>query len=231
MRLVMALAAFAGIVACAAPAIAQSDEGVHILYLVRHGYYDYEDDAEPDVGKALVPLGIAQARLTAARLRGMPVRFSALYSSTMTRARQTALVIQEDFPALEVEQTRILRECTPTTWREDVMAEVSPEEARLCEEQLEVAFSQFFVPTPERDRHDIVVCHGNVIRYLVTRALGVEPKAWLGMSVGNCSLTVIRIAADGAIKVLGVGDVGHLPPNMQTGLYSDARPLAVPNDG
>jgi serine/threonine-protein phosphatase PGAM5 len=223
------------IVACALPALAQEPvdppgggDGVRTLYLVRHGYYDHKDDADPDVGKALVPLGVAQARLVAARLRSLPIEFTALFSSTMTRARQTAFVIQESFPELEVQQTRILRECTPTTWREDIMAEVTSEEARVCEEQLELAFSEFFTPSPQRDRHDLLVCHGNVIRYLVTRALNVEPKAWLGMSIGNCSLTVVRIRADGAIKLLQYSDVGHLPITLQTGLYNSTEVLSIP---
>jgi serine/threonine-protein phosphatase PGAM5 len=228
-RIVFAIV-LAGVLAAHLPS-AWADEkgGVHTLYLVRHGYYDWEEDADPDVGKALVPLGVAQARLTAARLRAMPVDFTALFSSTMTRARQTAFVIHKDFPDLEHQQTRILRECTPTTWREDVMAEVEPGEVEACEAQLEKAFAEFFTPSPDADRHDSVVCHGNVIRYLVTRALNVEPKAWLGMSVGNCSITVIRIRADGAIKVLGVGDVGHIPPNLQTGLFADAGLLSIPS--
>jgi serine/threonine-protein phosphatase PGAM5 len=145
----------------------------------------------------------------------------------MTRARQTAFVIAEDFPELEVQLTRDLRECTPTTWREDIMAEVTPNEAAECEAQLERAFAEYFVPSPEGDRHDILVCHGNVTRYLVTRALGVDPASWLGMSVAHCSITTIRIAPDGALKVLGVGDIGHVPPNLRSGLFSDARELTV----
>lgn len=217
------------LVSCAFPASARDDGGVRTLYLVRHGFYDYEDNAHPDSGKALVPLGVAQARLTASRLRAMPVEFDAIHASTMTRARQTAAVIAESFPGLSVWQTRDLRECTPTTWREDIMAEVTEEEAADCEARIERAFAEFFVPSPDGDRNEIVVCHGNVIRYLVTRCLGVDPHAWLGMSVGNCSITTIRITPDGAFKVLGVGDVGHIPPTLQTGLFRDAGPLVPPD--
>ncbi len=208
---------------------AESD-GVRTIYLVRHGYYDHNDDADPDVGKALVPLGVAQSRLVGARLSALPVEIDALYSSTMTRARQTARVINEELPHLDLQKTRILRECTPTTWREDIMEGHDPGEATECETQLEQAFKEFFVPSPDKDRHEVLVCHGNVIRYLVTRAQGVDPHSWLMMSVGNCSITVIRIKADGSFKILGVGDVGHLPPNLQTGLFNDAGPLSVPSD-
>jgi len=204
----------------------EGDEAsVRTLYLIRHGHYDHEDDADPDVGKALTPLGVAQARLVAARLRSIPVTMTGLHSSTMTRARQTARVINEDFPGLEHQRTRILRECTPTTWRQDIMAKVEPGEAESCEEQLEKAWAEFFVPSRDGERHDIVVCHGNVIRYFVTKVLGVDTQSWLRMSIGNCSVTIVRIQPDGAMKLLGYADVGHLPPNMQTGLYYDTKDL------
>ncbi|MCZ6765694.1 MAG: histidine phosphatase family protein [bacterium] len=198
------------------------------LYLVRHGYYDYNDERDPDVGKALVPLGVAQSRLLADRLQSLPHPFTAFYSSTMTRARETAYVIDEDMPELELIETERLRECIPPTWREDVMAEDEASEVEACQEQLEEAFAHFFVPSKNGDERDLIVAHGNVIRYFVARALGVDPLAWLGMSVGNCSVTVIRVNADNTFKVLAVGDVGHLPPNMQTGWDATDHSLAVP---
>ncbi len=215
----------------AVPSLAEDEgDGVRTIYLVRHGFYDIKDDADPDVGKALVPLGVAQARLVGARLRALPVEIDALYTSTMTRARQTARVIHEEFPQLDLQKTRILRECTPTTWRQDIMERLEQGEAAECEVQLEQAFKEFFVPSPNEDRNDILVCHANVIRYLVTRVQGVDPHSWLMMSLGNCSITVIRIKADGSFKILAVGDVGHLLPNLQTGLFNDAGPLSVSTD-
>jgi len=212
-------------------AVAGSEDdpaGSRYLYLIRHGHYDYNDESDPDVGKSLIPLGVAQARLAASRLRGLPVGMTALRSSTMTRARQTALVIGEDFPGLELQQSKLLRECTPPTWRKDVVADVDPEEMSECVDQLEKAYAEFFVPSRDRDAHEIVVCHGNVIRYFVTKVLGVDTMAWLGMSVANCSMTVVRIDADGRKKLLMVGDAGHIPPNLLTGLDGKDRYLVVP---
>jgi serine/threonine-protein phosphatase PGAM5 len=37
------------------------------------------------------------------------------------------------------------------------------------------------------------------------------------MSVGHASLTQIRVEPDGRFKVISVGDIGHIPPNLQTG--------------
>jgi hypothetical protein len=98
------------------------EKGVRTIYLVRHGQYDHADARDEFNGKGLVPLGIAQARLLAARLRAMPVEFTSLTSSTMTRARQTAQVIHREFPRLELKPSELICECTPPTWRKDVMA-------------------------------------------------------------------------------------------------------------
>lgn len=232
----LCIAVVASSVVCAEDA--EKNNGVRTLYLIRHGDYDHEDDRDPDVGKALVPLGVAQAKMVGTRLRGMPVTMSSLHSSTMTRARETALVIGEEFPSLELQTSRLIRECTPPTWRQDVMAEETEADLKACIQNLEKAFPLYFAPSPDADRHDIIVCHGNVIRYFVTKVLGVDTDAWLRMSIGNCSLTVVKITADGSMKLLSYGDVGHIPPNLQTrtapgkpiDLTVPGRPAAAAND-
>jgi serine/threonine-protein phosphatase PGAM5 len=213
-----------------AASVVEAEQASRTLYLIRHGFYDYHDKRAPEVGKALLPLGIAQARLVGNRLRSLPVRLSVIYSSTFTRARETALVIHQELDSLEVIESKLLSECTPPTWREDIMAECDSTELTECEEQLEAAFEKFFVPSLEGARHEVLVCHGNVIRYFVTRVLGVDPLSWLRMSIGNCSLTVVRINSDGTMKLLSFGDVGHIPPNLQTGLDSEERTLVVPRN-
>ena len=206
-------------------------KGIRTLYLIRHGQYDHDDDRDPDIGKALVPLGIAQSRLVANRLKSLPVRMSSLISSTMTRARQTAMIINQDFPDLELMQTRLIRECTPPTWREDIMGEEDPEELKKCTDNLDAAFSKYFIPSPdEEDRNDIIVCHGNVIRYFVTKVLKVETMSWLQMTTGNCGLTVVRIKPDGSMKLVSFNDMGHIPPNLRTviGAENKSKELVLP---
>ena len=191
--------------------------GIRTIYLIRHGNYKHEDERDPDVGKELVPLGIAQTRLVASRLKSLPIKITSLISSTMTRARQTAMIINCEFPELELQQYRLIRECTPPTWRNDIMEREDPEELKNCTDSLEAAFNKFFIPSPDdEDRNDVIVCHGNVIRYFVTKVLKVNTMAWLQMTIGNCSLTIIRIMPNGKMKLIAFNDVGHLPPNMQT---------------
>lgn len=203
--------------------------GVRTLYLVRHGAYDTNDPRDESVGKGLVPIGVAQARLAGARLRGLPFRFDALVVSPLTRALETARVISGvlDGPPPRVDPD--LAECTPTTRHAEVMAREKPEEVTACVTRLERLAAKLLVPSSTGERHELVVAHGNVIRYLATRALAVDPTAWLGFSIGHASVTVIAIDPRAGARVLSVGDVGHIPWPLQTGGASDPAPdLAIP---
>jgi probable phosphoglycerate mutase len=55
-----------------------------------------------------------------------------------------------------------------------------------------------------------------VTRYLVARALGLDPALWLNMTIANCSISVIQVRADGRARLVSFDDVGHLPPAKQT---------------
>jgi len=199
------------------------------IVLVRHGNYVEDATIDERVGPHLSPIGVAQATLVGARLVGLPTRFDGLYVSPMTRARDTAAVIAKDFPGRRFTVVDDLAECLPPTRRKEVIADEKPAELAACEQRLDRVFARFFRPANGHEETDLLVCHGNVIRNMVTRALGVDKAAWLEMSVGNASITRIRVEADGRFKVLTVGDVGHLPPNLQTGATGDSdHSLAIP---
>ena len=195
------------------------------IYLIRHGAYDMTPGDE-STANGLTPLGIAEARLVAARLRGVPVEFTSLTSSTLTRARQTAQVIGQMFPSLQLQTTPLLRETLPRVRGMDLSGQAAPADLDANEAQLNQAFATYFIPAKDRDENDIIVCHGNVIRYLVMKALGVDSQAWAGLSVAHCSLTIIQVSSSGTCKVLAVGDTGHLPPNLLSG-YSRTNPELV----
>ena len=202
-------------VASARAVLPSGDEPVRNVLLIRHGEYDHDVDT-PDEG-GLVALGRQQARLLAARLDAMPVTVTSLQSSTMTRARQTAEIIAARFPGLDLSLYDDIRECTPTTRRQDIMADLAPGEADACEADLARAWRRIFRPADgDGDAYDIVVCHGNVIRWFVTRVLDVDPAAWLEMSIANCSMTVVQVRADGSTKLISFADSGHIPWSMTT---------------
>jgi serine/threonine-protein phosphatase PGAM5 len=208
-------------------AVAQSQTpSTHTLYLIRHGAYVADRNADPQLGPGITALGVAQARLIAARLNGSGVAFDSMTSSTMQRARDTAAVMHETLASVPVAQSPLLRECTPPLV-EAADGEVAREQA-ACAKQLDQAFAEFFTPARNANRNDILVAHGNVIRYMVMKALKVDTRAWLGMTVPHASMTVIRVQPDGSFKVLAVGDSGHIPSPLLSWGDADDRQLAVP---
>jgi serine/threonine-protein phosphatase PGAM5 len=199
------------------------------IILVRHGNYTEEANVDERIGPGLSPLGVAQARLAGARLAGLPARFDAMLVSPMQRARDTAAIIGEEFPGRHFEVVDDLAECTPPTRRTEITSGEKPADLAACKARLDRVFATYFRPATGREHTDLIVCHGNVIRYLVTRALGVDTTAWLEMSVGHASITRIRVEADGRYKVISTGDVGHIPPALRTGATGDPqRSLAIP---
>src|SRR6185312_11074242 len=88
------------IVAFIASAAGSRAAEARTIYLVRHGAYNLDpaNGATP-VGR-LTPLGLAQARLVAARLRGMTMPHLRLISSTLPRAVDTAKEVAALFPAV-----------------------------------------------------------------------------------------------------------------------------------
>lgn len=208
----------------------QPDEpAARTIVLVRHGNYVADDSISEKVGPHLSSLGVAQAYLAGARLAGLPTAFDHLYVSPMQRARDTAAAIAPEFTDQHFEVIDDLAECTPPTQRADIMAREKPADLAACKQRFDRVFARFFKPASRKEQSDLLVCHGNVIRYLVTRALGVDSTAWLEMSVGHASVTTVRVESDGKLKVIAVGDVGHIPPNLRTGATGDAdRSLTIP---
>jgi serine/threonine-protein phosphatase PGAM5 len=198
------------------------------VILVRHGHYLADPSIDEGVGPGLSTLGFAQARLVGARLQAEYPRLEGLHVSPMQRARDTVAAIAMDAGGKTFEVIDDLAECTPPSRREEVMAEEDPESMAACKAQLDRLFETLFADATPSARADLHVCHGNVIRYLVTRALGVDTEAWLEMSVGHASITRIRVEGNGRYKVIAVGDVGHLPAGLRTGAAGDPERVLVP---
>lgn len=85
--------------------------------------------------------------------------------------------------------------------------------------RIEAAFRRYFYradPSQQKDSYELLVCHANVIRYFICRALQFPPEAWLRFGLHNCSLTWIVIRPSGNVAVYFIGDSGHIPPSKMT---------------
>lgn len=187
------------------------------LIFIRHGQYNLS--GECDQQRILTDLGRQQAALTGLRLRELSLPYSRIVRSTMSRATETAQIISKELPEVPMESCDMLREGAPFPpepplhrWNKDVQS--FTDGARI-----EAAFRRYFHrahPTQQSDSYELYVCHANVIRYFVCRALQLPPEAWLRFSLHNCSLTWIAIRPSGRVTVYSLGDSGHLPPGKMT---------------
>ena len=204
------------------------------VYLIRHGqYYQIKDPSltpdEPSVygvdademqrDGGLTPAGVQQSEFTAQRLQTLPI--DCIYSSTLPRAMQTAGIIAQGLPGVMHTAHRDLWECIPHVptklagWAEKYPAAVFKRD----QEQAGAAFAHYFQPVDgdeTADHHDVLVCHGNLIRYFVCRVLQVSLDAWINMYTYNCGVSELEIQPDGDCKLISFNGTGHLPAHLLT---------------
>jgi broad specificity phosphatase PhoE len=189
--------------------------GTRILYLVRHGQA-LPGKPLDDLGNGLTTLGKRQARWVARRLRALPI--SAIYHSPLRRAAETAAVISEHLPDVPIQVSSLLRECIPGWpihvrhfYREAPRVQIEQERKRA-----EQALAKFFRPTRDPDRHEILVAHGNLIRYLILSVLGHPPKMWTHIDFHNAAFSEVHILPTGERVLLRLGDTSHIPQRWLT---------------
>jgi len=166
-----------------------------------------------------------------------PCSVKAIHVSNMARAKETASLIAEQFENknIKVQQPDpLLNEALPAPMvpiRPDIFG--ATEEIDENRERIEEAFQKYFYrdyddgnsnnrfaawfpwwnkeeEKKENDEFEILVCHGNVIRYFFCRALQLPPEAWLRLCTFNCSITYLVIRPNGMVSARMMGDIGHL---------------------
>lgn len=180
--------------------------GCRTLVLVRHGEYS---------SKGLTRMGRAQAAHAARRIGCLPV--TAIHCSTMLRAIQTAHIIAKGHRRLPLLRAGLLRECVPSLPPALRRSSAVPSETIIRgKSQADRAYRRYFRRSGDRDTCDVLVCHGNLIRYLVCRALALGGYAWCSLGSTHCGITVIRIMANGEVVLESYNDTGHLPSKLRT---------------
>ena len=212
------------------------------IILVRHGQTDRSQPAADKLGNGLTNSGVKQAELTGRRLAGLPG--VAIRHSPARRAKETAEVIGKQFPGVSLQADPVLLECIPAyppafvEWYNGVPAEQLahadlpvPEEMRFWRGlwppgtpwpvmeaealQAEAAFARYFRPARDAAEHEIIVCHGNIIRYFMLRVLQAPPDLWIHADIYNCGICEIVIGGDHGTQLLSFNDSGHLPAELR----------------
>jgi broad specificity phosphatase PhoE len=186
------------------------------LYLVRHGQYDSSQPAPDHLEGGLTKLGHKQAEKTAKYLAHLPI--SALHISSLRRTSETAQPFLALFPDLKPNYTKRLWECVPYCSPEmrPLFAEIPDSQLAVEQAQAQQAYEYYLKPTRGKDRHEIIVAHGNIIRYFVARVLGAHPSIWLNMESRNCGITRMAIDHHGYASLISYNELGHLPATWHT---------------
>ena len=132
------------------------------VYLIRHGEYDWNNDPSPL--KGLTARGVEQARWTAQRLRFVPA--TAIYSSDLMRAVETAEMIRAEHDGIPYKKRKELRECFLAS---PPFSSVPVDMIQAGEKQAAKVFSKYLRPSRRADK----ICWVKVEKTL----LAINPRA------------------------------------------------------
>jgi len=178
--------------------------GLRTVVLLRHGEYRLDDGPDP----GLTLLGQRQARYCEALLRRE--RFDRVFTSPLVRARETCAELAGPW-RVKPSVSAILAEGVPT---KVASLGVSAKDAAVDRLRFDRAFATFFAPV-RGETSELLVCHGNLIRYLVARTLGVPARTWTKLVSNHCGVTRILVRDD-RMRVVSYNETSHLPPDAIT---------------
>jgi serine/threonine-protein phosphatase PGAM5 len=196
-----------------------------LLYLVRHGQQDLSCD---HANGGLSQLGREQAHQLGRRLGAIP--FSAIHHSGLPRAVQTADVVAGYLPQVPRHACDFVADRTPVpsagqrgrypdrwlAWLDGVPDDERDEDAVALQSAVE-----HFGVTGHEDRHELLITHNFVIGWFVRETFGAPRWRWLGLNQANCGLTIIRVRSAKPPVLITHNDLGHLPPELRSGLPLD----------
>lgn len=194
-------------------------KAVRHLFLIRHGQYHI--DGVTDKDRTLTDLGRLQADLTGKRLECLNIKWNLLVRSTMTRAQETAEIIAKHLDSkIEVKDCQLIEEGAPIP-PEPPVGHWRPEPRQFFQDgaRIEAAFRRYFhraPPEQTEDTYTLLVCHANVIRFFVCKALQFPPEGWLRISLNHASITWVSIMPNGNVVLRSLSDTGHMEPKYIT---------------
>lgn len=196
------------------------------VILIRHGHFE-RTPGLGDTGWGLTPLGRRQAVKAGRRLtrivESAAGQFEGVYASPWPRASQTAEIAAREMALHSVKIKPYLHEVVPLVDPERCKLELfppglertGPDERDAAHRQVQRVRARFFKPG-RKSSLVLVFTHGNLVRYLVTRVLGLPYESWASMDVAHCGFTEVRVYPNGFEALIHYNETGHLPPSMIT---------------
>lgn len=184
---------------------------IKTIFLLRHGQY------KKNPTEVLTPLGRKQAKLAGKRLK--EIQFHKIHFSTMPRARETAEIVQKAMGyRKKMHGSDFLHECVPGFPKKLRKKHGFTDEKKLNADKRQAnrAYRDIFTFSKSK-RSELVVCHGNIIRYFLCKALGVDTEIWRKLDIKQCGITIIELnSKKRSIGIIAHNDIGHIPLKMQT---------------
>lgn len=184
---------------------------IKTIYLLRHGQYTKNPH------EVLTTLGRKQAALAGKRLK--EIKFNKMHFSTMPRARETAEIVKKTMAySKKMHGSDFLHECVPGFPKKLRKKYGHTDQKKLAahRRRADRAYRDIFTFAKSR-RTELVVCHGNIIRYFVCKALGIDTELWCRLDIKQCGVTVIQLnSKTRAASIIAHNDIGHIPLKMQT---------------
>jgi serine/threonine-protein phosphatase PGAM5 len=187
---------------------------VRWIYLVRHGHYEAWKNSVVKGEGHITSFGKRQAMSMTKCISALPL--SSVFCSSLNRAVETCKLIIDGTNGVEMRTSTLLQEVMPVIparW-EPLLQNSSSQNLVVDRDRAELSYSRHFASAVGKDKHDLIVAHGNLIRYFVCRALDVDVRSWGYMDIDHCSLTVIRISSNGWTQLVRLNDTCHLPDGL-----------------
>lgn len=210
------------------------------IYVVRHGQR-LPGNAKDRLGLGITETGKLQADFAGERFKKLKI--NAIHYSTLRRASETAKIIAQSIPKVRMQGSKLLWECIPylpgdfITWYKANKGRISSDSVttplqmapwlglwspetpwKIIEDgftQAQQAWGHFFRPSRE-ERHEILVCHGNILRYFMVRALKAPHETWINTDINNCGISEFTVHPNGEVVLVSHNDTGHMPVSIRT---------------
>lgn len=197
------------------------------LYLIRHGETEWNManryQGKTDIG--LSEKGRQQASLLSERMK--KIQLDAIYTSDLSRAKDTAMEIAKDQKCKVMEMPQ-LREIDFGEWEGYTTAQLAeiygdaftkyleephktsfPGEGSFGKVQLRVDKALKEITDHHQEGNIAVVAHGAVLKIAILSLLRIEFDAFKRFWLGNTSITVIDIKENGNV-LMSLNDTHHL---------------------
>jgi len=198
------------------------------IYIVRHGETRKDKvfnlDGFPDA--ELTEVGLKQAHLAGEQLS--KVKFDEIYSSDLKRAVQTAQIISSYQQELQVGIDKQIREIHMGVFHTSTEDQIRKDYPEFYNEFLKKE-SDFRYPNGESGEEVLkrtlifletiktknldnicIVCHGGVIRALISDLIGLPQYKRFNLYPYNCGISLLRYDEGNNFKVISINEISHL---------------------